>query len=266
MKATPQSMARHTGCARGDGWRGQSWGEQPSALRSKSRLPEPGGRAVGVGRHQVGGPDPDGERWRARRPSPSGVCFSAQRPEELSAHGRTRDRRSRPRQRISILPGERSAFVRELGWKARRLSVHFHQRLRRQERIAIRGRSPALSSTLNIWWRKHLATGWPMCISARADMDFLEAVFDPAPRATPGHGSLVRRAVRPDRLRRGACAFLHGEHGAPAARPAGQSQERIAASETMTVACWMAGGIDAAFSAQYRQVAPKALRNGPEFE
>ena len=34
----------------------------------------------------------------------------------------------------------------------------------------------------------------------------------------------------------------------------------------MTVACWMAGGIDAAFSAQYRQVTPKALRNGPEFE
>ena len=67
-------------------------------------------------------------------------------------------------------------------------------------------------------------------------MDFLEAVLDPAHEATPGHGSLVRRAVRPDRLRRGACAFLYGEHGAPAARPAGQSQERIAASETMTVA------------------------------
>ena len=85
-------------------------------------------------------------------------------------------------------------------------------------------------------------------------------------RATPGHGPLVRRAVRPDRLRRGACAFLHGEHGAPAARPAGQSQERIAASETMTVAPGMAGRIDAAFSAQNCQVTPKALRNGPEFE
>ena len=85
-------------------------------------------------------------------------------------------------------------------------------------------------------------------------------------RATPGHGPLVRRAVRPDRLRRGACAFLHGEHGAPAARPAGQSQERIAASETMTVAPGMAGRIDAAFSAENRQVTPKALRDRQEFE
>ena len=34
----------------------------------------------------------------------------------------------------------------------------------------------------------------------------------------------------------------------------------------MTVACWMAGRIDAAFSAENRQATPKALRNGPEFE
>ena len=85
-------------------------------------------------------------------------------------------------------------------------------------------------------------------------------------RAAPGHGPLVRRAVRPDRLRRGAGAFRHGEHGAPAARPAGQSQERIAAPETMTVAPGMTGRIDAAFSAANRQATPKALRNGPEFE
>ena len=85
-------------------------------------------------------------------------------------------------------------------------------------------------------------------------------------RATPEHGQLVRRAVRPDRLRRGACAPLHGEHGAPAARPAGQSQERIAASETMTVAPGMVGRIDAAFSAENRQATPKTLRNGSEFE
>ena len=66
-------------------------------------------------------------------------------------------------------------------------------------------------------------------------------------RATPGHGQLVRRAVRPDRLRRGACAFLHGEDGAPAARPAGQSQERIAASETMSVASRTTDRIDRRF-------------------
>ena len=76
-------------------------------------------------------------------------------------------------------------------------------------------------------------------------MDFLEAVLDPGAAATPGHGSLVRRAVRPDRLRRGACAFLHGEHGAPAARPAGQPKERVAATETMTAAPGWAGRIDA---------------------
>ena len=34
----------------------------------------------------------------------------------------------------------------------------------------------------------------------------------------------------------------------------------------MTVACWMAGRIDAAFSAEKRQVTPMALRNGPAFE
>ena len=34
----------------------------------------------------------------------------------------------------------------------------------------------------------------------------------------------------------------------------------------MTVAPGMAGRIDAAFSAENRQVTPKALRNSPEFE
>ena len=34
----------------------------------------------------------------------------------------------------------------------------------------------------------------------------------------------------------------------------------------MTVACWMTGRIDAAFSAQNRQAAPKALRDRQEFE
>ena len=34
----------------------------------------------------------------------------------------------------------------------------------------------------------------------------------------------------------------------------------------MTVASWMAGRIDAAFSGENRQATPKALRNGPEFE
>ena len=97
-------------------------------------------------------------------------------------------------------------------------------------------------------------------------MGFLEAVLDLAHEQYREHGSLVRRAVRPDRLRRGAGPFLHGEHGAPTAWPAGQSQERIAASETMTVAPGMAGRIDAASSAEKRQAAPKTLRNGPEFE
>ena len=34
----------------------------------------------------------------------------------------------------------------------------------------------------------------------------------------------------------------------------------------MTVACWMAGCIDAAFSAVNRQVTPRALRDRQEFE
>ena len=34
----------------------------------------------------------------------------------------------------------------------------------------------------------------------------------------------------------------------------------------MTVACWLVGCIDAAFSAENRQAMSKALRNGPEFE
>ena len=34
----------------------------------------------------------------------------------------------------------------------------------------------------------------------------------------------------------------------------------------MTVALWMAGRIDAAFSAQNRQAAPRALRDRQEFE
>ena len=53
-------------------------------------------------------------------------------------------------------------------------------------------------------------------------MDFLEAVLD---QAHEQHRDMVRwygGPFDPIRLRRGACAFLHGEHGAPAARPAGQ--------------------------------------------
>ena len=86
-------------------------GEQPSAaVRADTELfLELQGRdAVGVGRHQVGGPEPDGERQLAgvqdrpgrHRGLPAaagaleGVCFSAQRPSLFMA--RTRDRRSRP--------------------------------------------------------------------------------------------------------------------------------------------------------------------------
>ena len=97
-------------------------------------------------------------------------------------------------------------------------------------------------------------------------MDFLEAVLDPAHEQ---HRDMVRWYSGPfdpigfdeERAR-----FGMGEHGAPAARSTGQPQERVAATETMTVASGMAGRIDAAVSAQNRQAAAKALRNGPEFE
>ena len=63
-------------------------------------------------------------------------------------------------------------------------------------------------------------------------------------RATPGHGPLVRRTVRPDRLGREAGAVRHGEHGAPAARSTGQPQDWITANETLTAIVSNGRGID----------------------
>ena len=63
-------------------------------------------------------------------------------------------------------------------------------------------------------------------------------------RATPGHGPLVRRTVRPDRLGRGAGAVRHGEHGAPAARSTGQPQDWITATETLTAIVSNGRGVD----------------------
>ena len=81
-------------------------------------------------------------------------------------------------------------------------------------------------------------------------MDFLEAVLDPAHEQ---HRDMVCWYGGPfdtigfdeERAR-----FCMENMGAPAARPAGQPQERIAASETMTVASRMAGRIDQRFRPQ----------------
>ena len=97
-------------------------------------------------------------------------------------------------------------------------------------------------------------------------MDFLEAVLDPAHEQ---RRDMVRWYDGPfdpigfDEERARFCMenMVRRRRG-----PSGQPQERIAASETMTVASRKAGRIDAAFSAQNRQTAPKALRNGPGFE
>ena len=79
-------------------------------------------------------------------------------------------------------------------------------------------------------------------------MDFLEAVLD---RAHEQHRDMIGwygGPFDPISFDEARGPFLHGEHGAPAAQPAGQSQERIAASETMTAALGMAGRIDAALN------------------
>ena len=94
-------------------------------------------------------------------------------------------------------------------------------------------------------------------------VDFLEAVVDPAHPGTPGHGPLVRPTVRSNRVRRGAGPFRHGEHGASQVRPAGQPQERIAASETMTAASRMIGRLGPAHLAKNGQATPKASEKSP---
>ena len=102
-------------------------GEQPSAaVRADTELfLELQGRdAVGVGRHQVGGPEPDGERQLAgvqdrpgrHRGLPAaagaleGVCFSAQRPSLFMA-ARGTDEAVRPAHFDQ--PGGAGVIVRE---------------------------------------------------------------------------------------------------------------------------------------------------------
>ena len=75
-------------------------------------------------------------------------------------------------------------------------------------------------------------------------MDFSGGGPRSGARATPGHGPLVRRTVRPDRLGRGAGAVRHGEHGAPAARSTGQPQDWITATERLTAVVSNGRGID----------------------
>ena len=125
-------------------------GEQPSAaVRADTELfLELQGRdAVGVGRHQVGGPEPDGERQLAgvqdrpgrHRGLPAaagaleGVCFSAQRPSLSWPHaGQTKP----SGQRISISQAAQASSSGNMCWKARRLlGTCFMWWLRRQERI-----------------------------------------------------------------------------------------------------------------------------------
>ena len=111
----------------------RSRGEQPSAaVRADTELfLELQGRdAVGVGRHQVGGPEPDGERHLlACRivpavPRSAGgsrrtrVCFSAQRPSLFMAARGTRPEAVRPAHFVSQAAQASSWEC----WKARRLS------------------------------------------------------------------------------------------------------------------------------------------------
>ena len=139
-------------------------GEQPSAaVRADTELfLELQGRdAVGVGRHQVGGPEPDGERQLAgvqdrpgrHRGLPAGsrrtrrcVLFCA---APIPFHGRTRDRRSRPASAFRSARRRRRHRPGTMCWKARRLSgTCFMWWLRLQKRIGnILPVPPHLTST-----------------------------------------------------------------------------------------------------------------------
>ena len=157
-------------------------GEQPSAaVRADTELfLELQGRdAVGVGRHQVGGPEPDGERQLAgvqdrpgrHRGLPAaagaleGVCFSAQRPSLFMA-ARGTDEAVRPAHFDQ--PGGAGVILRETcagrrggcrgpvscgGSVVRNVWGTFYP-------------FPRPNPNLNIWWQT-LATG-AMCISGSA--------------------------------------------------------------------------------------------------
>ena len=154
-------------------------GEQPSAaVRADTELfLELQGRdAVGVGRHQVGGPEPDGERQLAgvqdrpgrHRGLPAaagaleGVCFSVQRPSLFMA-ARGTDEAVRPAHfdqpggagvivREHVLEGEEAVgdLISWGGSVVRNVSGTFYP-------------LPRPNLNLNIWWQT-LATG-TMCIS-----------------------------------------------------------------------------------------------------
>ena len=65
-------------------------------------------------------------------------------------------------------------------------------------------------------------------------MDFLEAILDPAHEEHRAMLDWYGGPFDPIRPRRSTGPFRLGEHGAAAARPARQPQERIAASEAMS--------------------------------
>ena len=155
------------------------WASSPSAaVRADTELfLELQGRdAVGVGRHQVGGPEPDGERQLAgvqdrpgrHRGLPAaagaleGVCFSAQRPSLFMAARGTdeavpasafRSARRRRRHRPGTCAGRRGGCRRPVscgGSVGRNVWATFYP-------------FPRPNLNLNIWWQT-LATG-AMCIS-----------------------------------------------------------------------------------------------------
>ena len=123
-------------------------GEQPSAaVRADTELfLELQGRdAVGVGRHQVGGPEPDGERQLAGvqdrpgrhrgLPAAAGALafLRSAHPFSWPHAGQTKP----SGQRISISQAAQASSSGNMCWKARRLSgTCFMWWLRRQERIA----------------------------------------------------------------------------------------------------------------------------------
>ena len=159
-------------------------GEQPSAaVRADTELfLELQGRdAVGVGRHQVGGPEPDGERQLAgvqdrpgrHRGLPAaagaleGVCFSAQRPSLFMA-ARGTDEAVRPAHFDQ--PGGAGVIVREHVLEGEEaVGDLFHVVAPSAGTYGEHYPFPRPNLNLNIWWQT-LATG-AMCISGSSDTD-----------------------------------------------------------------------------------------------
>ena len=159
---------------------------QAAAVRADTPVSrtQQGRDAVGVGRHQVGGPEPDGEPQLAgvqeivparptevvpappiRRHSTAGVCFSAQRPSLFMAARGTDEAapasvdpfRSARRRRRHPRPGTS-------GRRGGCRGVHVVAPVGRNDTLEHSTRSPALTSL-----PQHLIATGAMCISGISD-------------------------------------------------------------------------------------------------